>query len=72
MQALRLETTPTENGRLTLENLPVKAGEPLEVIILLPEAHRPTQHSYPLRGTLLHYDNPFEAAVPTEDWEATR
>jgi hypothetical protein len=27
-------------------------------------------NSYPLRGTVLHYEDPFEPAVPIEDWEA--
>ena len=24
---------------------------------------------YPLRGTVIHYDEPFEPAVSLEDWE---
>ncbi len=28
--------------------------------------------SYPLRGKVLHYETPFEPAVPLEDWEALR
>lgn len=27
---------------------------------------------YPLRGTVLRYDDPFEPAVPPEDWEANQ
>src|SRR6266478_6503879 len=28
------------------------------------------ENPYPLRGTVLRYDDPFEPAVPPEDWEA--
>jgi hypothetical protein len=26
-------------------------------------------NSHPLKGTVIHYDDPFEPAVATEDWE---
>ena len=42
MQAYRVETTVSEDGVLTLENLPFHAGETIEVIILAqPVATRP-------------------------------
>ena len=36
MQAYRVETTLTQDGTLTLRNLPFRAGEAVEVIILVP------------------------------------
>lgn len=33
---------------------------------------KPAPNSHPLRGTVLHYDDPFEPAVPPADWEALR
>ena len=40
MQAYRVETTVSQDGVLTLENLPLQAGETIEVIILVqPEMH---------------------------------
>jgi hypothetical protein len=30
---------------------------------------RPEPNLYPLRGTILFYEDPFEHAVPVEDWE---
>jgi hypothetical protein len=27
---------------------------------------------YPLRGTVLFYEDPFESAIPVEDWEVLR
>jgi hypothetical protein len=33
---------------------------------------RPEANLYPLRGTVLFYEDPFESAVPVEDWEVLR
>jgi hypothetical protein len=33
---------------------------------------QPFPNLYPLRGTVLFYEDPFEPAVPVEDWEALR
>jgi hypothetical protein len=30
------------------------------------------QNLYPLRGKVLYYEDPFEPAVPTEDWEVLK
>jgi hypothetical protein len=70
MKAHRIEATLTENGALTINNLPFKAGDAVEIIIL--ERHSRTLNSnpYPLRGTVIRYDDPFEPATPLEDWEA--
>ncbi len=68
MQAYRIETTPSENRTLTLNNLPFSASEPVEVIIL-PKPSVPTnQKSYPLRGKLMTYVDPTEP-VAEGDWE---
>ena len=76
MNAHHVETVLTENGTLTLQDLPFQAGDAVEVIILerhklrTEEAH--TNHSdsnpYPLRGTVIRYDDPTEP-VALEDWE---
>ena len=29
-------------------------------------------NQFPLRGKVIRYDEPFESAVPLEDWEALR
>ena len=45
MQAYRVETTVAQDGTLTLSNLPLRAGEAIEVIILVqPSAMRGHQH----------------------------
>jgi hypothetical protein len=56
--------TLTEDGKLTLENLPFQAeNNQLETFI---------DNEKPLRGSILYYEDPFEPAVPEEDWEALK
>jgi hypothetical protein len=61
---------------LTLKDLPFHVGDAVEVIILerLPNQmekaeDQPEPNLYPLRGKVLFYENPFEPAMPMEDWE---
>jgi hypothetical protein len=71
MQAYRVETTVAQDGTLTLSNLPLHAGEAVEVIILVqPSAMRGRQR-YPLRGTPIRYIDPTEP-VAQADWEAAQ
>ncbi len=72
MKALRFEAVPSEKGKLTLLDDSLELGKSVEVIILLPEYKQPANNPYTLRGTLLKYDQPFEPAVPAEDWNAIR
>ncbi|QLE57669.1 hypothetical protein [Nostoc sp. TCL26-01] len=71
MKAHRIETTLTEDGTLVIKDLPFHAGEAVEIIILESHTHPPKANPYPLRGKQPYrYDDPFEPAVPLEDWEA--
>ena len=70
MQEYRIEVVVPPDKTLTLENLPFEVGATIEVTILEKRVER--NEDYPLRGTLLKYDNPFEPAVPLEDWEALK
>ncbi|HJY82734.1 MAG TPA: hypothetical protein VKK81_16825 [Candidatus Binatia bacterium] len=69
MDAFRLDTKLTQDGTLTLNDLPFQAGDAVEVIIVPRAAAAPKQNARPLRGKVLHYDNP-TAPVAQEDWEA--
>ncbi|MEH2235856.1 hypothetical protein [Nostoc sp.] len=70
MKAHRIETKLTKNGTLILENLPFQAGEAVEIIILETQTRPQEANLYPLRGKQTYrYDDPFEPAVPLEDWE---
>ena len=69
MKAHRIEVKLTETGTLTLNNLPFQAGDTVEIIIL--ERHLTSLNSNPapLRGKVIRYDEPFDSAIPVEDWE---
>jgi hypothetical protein len=69
MNAHRIETALTENGKLSLQNLPFKKGDKVEIIILDRSSSKTAPNSSPLKGTVLRYDNPFEPATSPEDWE---
>ena len=70
MQAYKVESTVQTEGVLTLRNLPFPAGERVEVLILVQQADSAKADQYPLRGSQPYaYDDPFEPAVPEEDWE---
>ena len=75
MKAYRIETTLTENGTLTLQGLPFQAGEPIEIIVLERQG-KPSDskdsNPYPLRGTVIRYDDPFEPTISPEDWEVLK
>jgi len=73
MQAYRVNTTIQEDGTLTVSNLPLQAGEVVEVLILVqPSAARPQdRYPYPLRGTPITYSDPTKP-VAEADWEAAR
>jgi hypothetical protein len=79
MNAYKIETILSEDGILTLKGLPFHAGDAVEVIILersrsVSERESTNQvkkaedqaepNLYPLRGTILFYEDPFEPTVP--------
>ncbi len=61
-------TILTENETLTIKNLLFQAGETVEIIILERHSRPLNSNSYPLQGTVIRYDDPFESATPMEDW----
>lgn len=66
MEAYRATVQMGADGSLTLNHLPFEAGEEVEVIV----ARNPRDpRRYPLRGTPLHYERPFEPVAEGE-WEA--
>ena len=70
MNAHLIETTLTENGKLTLQNLPFNKGDEVEIIILERNSSKLAPNSYPLKGTVISYEKPFEPATSPDDWEA--
>lgn len=68
MQVYAYELTMQEEGILTLTNLPLNAGERIEVIIIPRSEHRQTEPRYPFWGKPLSYLNPTDP-IAEEDWE---
>ncbi len=69
VQAHRVETTLSEDGVITLRDIPFRRGESVEVIVLPFATVAASGARYPLRGT------PVTLLAPTEpvaeaDWEA--
>lgn len=58
-------------GKIVLDNLPFAEGEEVEVTVQ-PAAKpgRPWPPEFPLKGSVIRYDDPFEPACPPEEWEA--
>ncbi len=83
MNAYKVEVQLNEDGQLALSGLPFMAGTIVEVILLeqLPIVSPSNAKSIsglepiglpngPLQGTTPYrYDDPFESAVPLEDWD---
>ena len=71
MQAYRIETQVQHDGELTLQNLPLQAGEEVEVIIFVRPPKGSGQNPYPLRGVAITYQNPTDP-IAADQWEAAR
>ena len=71
MNYLRIETTVPKDHKIVLKNLPFKAGEPLEILILGGEEKKPSYPPHTLRGRKIKYLNPTEP-LPIEDWESLK
>jgi hypothetical protein len=69
MSTFRLDTELTQDGTLTLSDLPFQAGDSVEVIIVPRKSASALQNGYSLRGKVIRYDNPTEP-VAQADWEA--
>jgi hypothetical protein len=69
--AHRIETKLQRDGTLTLERLPFRAGQPVEVIILPRPGEARPESLYGLRGTPVRYERPTEPVV-VEEWDALR
>ena len=74
MNAYKHSVTLTEDGTLLLNGLPFYAGDTVEVIILKQSAVQNSSQSssseFPLKGSVIRYDDPFEPAVSSQEWDA--
>lgn len=69
LQTHRIETTLAQDGTLTLDHLPFRAGETVEVIVLAGPKTSSDQSRSALYGTVIEYQDPFEP-VAEGDWDA--
>lgn len=69
MNVHRVEATINQDGTLTLEGLPFRAGDLVEVIILDRSVKPAGKDPYPFRGKPIKYDDPTEP-VAQEEWGA--
>lgn len=63
--AHRIEVVLAEDGKLSLDQLPFRAGQAVEVIVLLAPA--PVAGKHPLRGAVIRYERPTDP-VADADW----
>ena len=68
MQAHRTETILSEDGVITLRDIPFRRGECVEVIVLSNPTTAASGSRYPLRGTPVTLLAPTEP-VAESDWE---
>lgn len=69
MQAYRLETVLPQDGELRLKHLPFRPGEMIEIIVLSRSRLQSTIASFPLKDTVLKFEQPTEP-VAADDWAA--
>ncbi len=70
MQPVHIEATVGKDGTLHVSGLPFQEGEVVEVLIAVHAPPEKGSSSHPLAGLPVTYIDPFEPAVPPEDWEA--
>ncbi len=68
MSAHHIEITLSQDGKLLLDELPFRAGDKVEVIILARQS-KPNGQEYSLRGKSIKYSDATDP-VAQEDWEA--
>jgi hypothetical protein len=71
MRAWRLETSVPQNGIIQVDNLPFRAGEEVEVIVLERSKQPVSQDWQLLKGSVVRYDDP-TSPVGVEDWDALK
>lgn len=68
MSSHHVEITLDQDGKIMLDELPFRAGDTVEVIILARQI-KPNGRGYPLRGQPIKYVEPTDPVAQT-DWDA--
>jgi hypothetical protein len=71
MKTVTRTTTITSEGTLLLEDLPLRVGDEVKVIVRLQGRGIEGADRYPLQGTPYSFTEPFDG-VAVQDWEAGR
>lgn len=63
MNAHRIETALTEDGKLLIQNLPFNKGDQVEIIILERNSAKNNAEASPLKGKVISYEDPFDPTI---------
>lgn len=69
MEVYRKQLIVPDDGTLTLQGLPFRAGDRVEIVVRSCTPRKASGRTYALRGKPFRYIAPFEG-VAEEDWEA--
>lgn len=69
MKEHKVKLAVLEDGRIEIEDVPVRKGDYVEVILRIEERTAPT---WPLRGMPVKLHQPFAPAVDESEWDAER
>lgn len=82
MNAYKIRSTIMADGSIVLRGLPFSVGKSVEVIVLDDVLAQTTDLDFvsptpderwkSLQGSVIRYDDPFESAIPLEDWDVLR
>jgi uncharacterized membrane protein (DUF485 family) len=77
MNAYKIRSIVMADGSIVLKGLPFSVGKSVEVIVLddvyAQEAANPLDERWKsLQGSVTRYDDPFESAIPSEDWDVLK
>jgi hypothetical protein len=75
MNAYKIRSIVTADGSIVLKGLPFSVGKSVEVIVLDDVSSQEVANSTlderwkSLQGSVIRYDDPFDSAIPLEDWD---
>ncbi len=73
MNAYKIRSIVMADGSIVIKGLPFSAGKSVEVIVLddvsTQTADPDLERWKSLQGSVTRYDDPFEPAIPLEDWD---
>ncbi len=68
MKEVKVRIVVREDGRIVIDDVPVRSGQEIEITLRIPQ---PGEATFPLRGLPVRYVDPF-LPVDENDWNASR